>query len=70
MNQTHLAIARDIRTKIRSPFECLPMGATSDEWQRMESETMQATHAARYLAQHLAGVDRVAFLKACGIRAS
>lgn len=68
LNRTHAAIAREIRSRVRSYDECHPMGCTHDESSRLESETMQASHAARYLAQHLAGVNRAEFLKACGIR--
>lgn len=70
MKPTILAIAATLRTKIA---ECVPdfgphINQSVDEYQEKQSAHMQAISLARYLSENLAGVSRVEFLNACGVK--
>ena len=64
----YLILARALRLRVES-YEPMPsVGMTLAEHQLRQSESLQAVDLAKYLAGHFA-VNRVEFLKACGIRA-
>jgi len=64
----YLILARALRERVAkwSPAEHTA-GQLQSEVQARMSESLQAASLARYLAQHLS-VDRVEFLKACGVK--
>ena len=72
MTRTHATIARQLRAKIGKHYEaiCSLNYPTDADYWRMRSGSDQATAMARYLGEHLQGVDRKAFGAACGVRLS
>ena len=72
MNKTQAAIARGLRKRIGADYRLIcsrPAGSVSnDEYQAALSDSQQAQSLARYLADNLASIDRLAFCEACGIR--
>lgn len=72
MNRNHSIIARSLRQRIGADFELIcskPAGQVSHgEYMRAVSDSQQAQALARYLADHMQGVQRLAFCDACGIR--
>ena len=72
MTRSHATIARQLRAKIGKHFEAISsLNYPSHEvYETLRSESDQATAMARYLGEHLQGVDRKAFGAACGVRLS
>ena len=72
MNKTQSAIARGLRKRIGADYLLIcsrPAGSVShDEYMEAVSDSQQAQSLARYLADNLASIDRLAFCEACGIR--
>lgn len=72
MNKTQSTIARGLRKRIGRDYILIcsrPAGSVSqDEYLEAVSDSQQAQHMAKYLADHLIGLDRLAFCDACGIR--
>lgn len=72
MNKTQSTIARSLRKRIGADYILIcsrPAGSVSnDEYQAALSDSQQAQSLARYLADNLVSVDRLAFCEACGIR--
>ncbi len=72
MNKTQSTIARSLRKRIGADYLLIcsrPAGSVSnDEYQAALSDSQQAQSLARYLADNLASIDRLAFCEACGIR--
>lgn len=73
MNKVQSTIARSLRKRIGADYLLIcgrPAGSVSnDEYQAALSDSQLAQSLARYLADNLVGVDRLAFCEACGIRA-
>lgn len=74
MTRTHQTIAQQLRNRIGSHYTLLcskPVHELTDaEYQAARADSDQALSMARYLARHLAGINRAAFCAACGIRES
>jgi hypothetical protein len=72
MRQTAATIAKQLRSSIGKDYELIcsrPAGAVSqDEYLQAVSESQQAQSMARYLTQHMRGIDPKSFAAACGIR--
>lgn len=72
MNKTQSTIARGLRKRIGADYRLIcsrPAGSVSnDEYQAALSDSQQAQSLARYLADNMASIDRLAFCEACGIR--
>jgi len=72
MNKTHSKIAAGLRKKVGAHYTLLCSTPSHEltvaEYQAARSSSDQAVHLARYLAQHLNGVNRLAFCEASGIR--
>ncbi len=72
MNKTQSTIARSLRKRIGADYLLIcsrPADSVShDEYMAAVSDSQQAQSLARYLADNLVSVDRLAFCEACGIR--
>ncbi len=62
-------LARELRARVTQwpPADAMGHGLSQDEYLKRQSVHLQAVSMARYCADHLS-VDRVSFLKACGLR--
>lgn len=68
LTPTQATIAKQIRSDNRAWFECIGVGIDFDQGSALESKAMQARNLGRYLAQHMVGLNRAEFLRACGLR--
>ncbi len=72
MNKTQSTIARSLRKRIGADYLLICSrqadSVSHDEYMAAVSDSQQAQSLARYLADNLVSVDRLAFCEACGIR--
>lgn len=75
MTRTQQTIARQIRADIEAGSQVLltvhsPQGLSHEDYWAAQNRITFATQRARYLAEHMQGIDVRAFGAACGVRLS